>query len=91
MLFADDELGPFLLDCRGNITSLIGVSCDFSNTAAAEEFELSLQCTKLLLQAGADPTSSFWMHELDMDTGEELDIRPFPAVIYCLEYDTLVS
>jgi hypothetical protein len=81
----------FLSDSRYEQSSLIGVSCDFGQSAAAKEFETSLQCTRLLLQAEADPTSSFWFSEIDARTGDDVDIRPFPPLVFCLRHDTLVG
>jgi hypothetical protein len=58
---------------------------------AFEGFKSSLQCTRLLLQAGADPTSSVWVPAIDAETGEDIDVRKFPPLMTCLEHDTLVS
>jgi hypothetical protein len=81
----------FLPYCSSEQSSLIGVSCKFGGTAVAEEFELSLQCTRLLLHAGADPTSSVWIPGIDAGREDDIEIRPFPPLVYCLSNGMWVS
>jgi hypothetical protein len=92
-LFANREQDKksFLLYCSSERSSLIGVSCAFGQSAAAGDLESSLQCTRLLLQAGADPTSSVWIPGIDAATGDDIDILPFPPLVSCLRHNMLVS
>jgi hypothetical protein len=90
-LLANGELDKesFLLYCSYTQSTLISVSC--GQSVEAQDPKSSLQCTRLLLQAGADPTSSYWHSELDARTGKHIELCPFPPLLYCLKVDTLVG
>jgi hypothetical protein len=88
-LFATQKMN-LLLNCSCIASNPLGISCDSGGVAMTTDSELFLDCTKLLLRAGADPTASFWSHCIDA-MGDEIEIRTFTPLTNCINHETLVS
>jgi hypothetical protein len=89
-LFATQKMN-LLLNCSWIASNPLGTSCDSGGVAMTTDSEPFLDCTKLLLRAGADPTASFWSHGIDAMTGDEIEIRTFTPLTNCINHRTLVS
>jgi hypothetical protein len=80
-----------LLGRRSDSAPINPLAISLHRYKATEAKDPSLRCATLLLQTGADPTTSMWRPKIDDRTGEELQIWPLPPVLSSMDCESVVG